>query len=79
MQIGGALGLTTLIALTSESSGGLGGTEQAPADGYGQAFPPIALLMVIVAVLAVALPARQDGSPISSSPADEVADGQHVD
>ncbi|WP_269756701.1 MFS transporter [Amycolatopsis aidingensis] len=57
-QVGGALGLAALVTL----AGGDVATPQALADDYGRAFVAIAAVLVVVAVVALALPARRDGT-----------------
>ncbi|MEV4570386.1 MFS transporter [Nonomuraea sp. NPDC049419] len=57
-QIGGALGLATLVALTSTQ--GAGANPADLAEGYGQAFVLIAVALAGAGVLALALPNRRD-------------------
>ncbi|WP_317619779.1 MFS transporter [Nonomuraea phyllanthi] len=76
-QIGGALGLAALVALTAGQDGELASSVQAqePAAGYGQAFVAIAVMLAAVAILASALPRRRDAAaPAAGS--DETADQQ---
>ncbi|MEV4222792.1 MFS transporter [Nonomuraea sp. NPDC049725] len=61
-QVGGALGLAVLVALTAAPGGGPA-PAHVPAAGYGDAFAAIAVVLTAVAVLAVALPRRRDGTP----------------
>ncbi|RBQ19482.1 MFS transporter [Spongiactinospora rosea] len=64
-QIGGALGLAALVALTAQRGDDPTGPAQAqePATAYGQAFAAIAVVLVAVALLAAALPRRRDTLP----------------
>ncbi|MFC7546651.1 MFS transporter [Plantactinospora sp. GCM10030261] len=55
-QVGGAVGLATLITLTNPGSG----TPQQPATAYSHAFAITAMALAAVAPLALALPARPD-------------------
>ncbi|GAB2795600.1 MFS transporter [Amycolatopsis magusensis] len=55
-QVGGALGLAVLVTIAS----GGGATPAALASAYGRAFLVIAVLMLIVALLARALPSQRD-------------------
>ncbi|MGW0481787.1 MFS transporter [Nonomuraea sp. NPDC003214] len=64
-QVGGALGLAALVALTAAPGGGPA-PAHVPAAGYGDAFAAIAVVLTAVAVLAVALPRRRDGTPAAS-------------
>ncbi|MFB4294171.1 MFS transporter [Nonomuraea sp. ATR24] len=64
-QVGGALGLAVLVALTAAPGGGPA-PAHVPAAGYGDAFAAIAVVLTAVAVLAVALPRRRDGTPAAS-------------
>ncbi|MEU6799266.1 MFS transporter [Nonomuraea wenchangensis] len=65
-QIGGALGLAALVALTAGQDGERAGPARAPelATGYGQAFAAIAVVLAAVALLAAALPRRRDATPV---------------
>ncbi|WP_067186779.1 MFS transporter [Microtetraspora niveoalba] len=67
-QIGGALGLAALVALSAGQDGELTGPARAPelAAGYGQAFAAIAVVLAAVALLAAALPRRRDAAPAAS-------------
>ncbi|RZT86484.1 EmrB/QacA subfamily drug resistance transporter [Pseudonocardia sediminis] len=63
-QVGGALGLAALLTVSLPAAGGPAGPATAVA-GFAGAFRLMALLMVVVAVLAAALPrpgARPDGA-----------------
>lgn len=62
-QFGGALGLTTLVALTSRASS----TKTDLVSGYAQAFAFTALILALVAVVAFALPARDSVRPVPGS------------
>jgi hypothetical protein len=57
-QIGGALGLAALLAATTHTST----HPDAVLTGYTDAFAITAVVLVVVAALALALPARRDGS-----------------
>jgi EmrB/QacA subfamily drug resistance transporter len=65
-QIGGALGLAALVALTAGQDGERAGPARAPelATGYGQAFAAVAVVLAAVALLAAALPRRRDATPV---------------
>ncbi|MEV1004523.1 MFS transporter [Nonomuraea sp. NPDC050202] len=62
-QLGGALGLAVLVALTSGRADEPAGPAhaQALAGGYGTAFAIIAAVLAVVGVVAFALPPRRDG------------------
>ena len=55
-QVGGALGLAVLVAITANHIQ----TPAALAADYGRAFLTIAVILVVVAVVSLALPARKD-------------------
>jgi EmrB/QacA subfamily drug resistance transporter len=73
-QVGGALGLAVLVALTAGQGGQAAGPARAQelAAGYGQAFAAIAVVLATVALLAAALPRRRDAAPaVPGKPADQ--------
>ncbi|MEU7988709.1 MFS transporter [Streptosporangium canum] len=75
-QIGGALGLTVLVALTAEGHGDRGSPAQDLAADYSQAFVLIAAVLAVVAVFAAVLPSRRDTASVSPA---EPAGRQHAD
>ncbi|MFI7642353.1 MFS transporter [Nonomuraea sp. NPDC049400] len=76
-QIGAALGLAALVALTTERYGEQGSpAPEELAAGYGQAFVLIAAVLAMVAVTAMALPPRRDAACV---PLAEPADRQRAE
>jgi EmrB/QacA subfamily drug resistance transporter len=72
-QLGGALGLAVLVALTSGRADEPAGPAhaQALAGGYGTAFAIIAAVLAVVGVVAFALPPRRDGVTRARRDADD--------
>ncbi|KAB2349737.1 MFS transporter [Actinomadura rudentiformis] len=59
-QVGGAVGLAALVALTTAPASGAASVEAALAAQYGQAFALTAGVLMVVGALAFALPPRRD-------------------
>ncbi|GAA2639337.1 MFS transporter [Actinomadura fulvescens] len=63
-QVGGALGLAALVALTAGPAGGGATTGEAMlAAQYGQAFAATAAVLAVIGALAFGLPPRRDNAP----------------